>query len=128
MIVSHISVGISFRQCSKSLLQLKEMSGFGALGNISIGKVIQVVRYTCAFNYEIICKVLHHVWAFSIAMDAGTKGSVPYLDVCLRFSLPRKLFYIHIVALPMYWSHTGLNMFVFINRFLDALCEMGRRK
>ena len=128
MIVSHISVGISFLQCSKLLLQSKEFLGLGALGNISIGKVIQVVRYTCAFNYEIIRKVLHHVWAFSIAMDAGTKGSVPYLDVRLRLVLRGKLFNIHLVALPTYESHTGLNTFVLISRFLDALCENWKKK
>jgi hypothetical protein len=43
MIVSHISVGISLRQCSNLLLQSKEISGLGALENISIGKAIQVI-------------------------------------------------------------------------------------
>jgi hypothetical protein len=79
------------------------------------------------FNYEIICKVLHHVWALSIAMDAGTKGSVPYLDVSLRCILCGKLFNIHLVAFPMYERHTGLNTFVLISRFLDALCEKWKK-
>ena len=44
MIVPYFSVGISLRQCSKLLLLPKEISGLGALGNISVGKVIQVVQ------------------------------------------------------------------------------------
>jgi hypothetical protein len=100
----------------------------GALENRSIGKAIQVIWYTCAFNYEKICKVLHHAWAFSIAMDAGAKGSVPYLDVHWYFSLRGKLFNIHLVALPMYESHTGLNTFILISRFLNTLCENWKKK
>jgi hypothetical protein len=46
MIVSHILVGISFCQCSQLLLHSKEITGFGEIGNISVGKVIQVVQYT----------------------------------------------------------------------------------
>ena len=103
------------------MLVTKGTTGLGTLGNINIGKVIQTVRYTCAFNMEVIRSVLDHVWAFSIAMDGGTKSSVPYLDVRLRFVLQGKLFNIHLVALPMYESHTGENTFLLISKFLDAL-------
>ena len=77
---------------------------------------------------EVIRSVLDHVWAFSIAMDGGTKSSVPYLDVRLRFVLQGKLFNIHLVALPMYESHTGENTFLLISKFLDALCEKWKKK
>ena len=123
MIVKYISVGISFQQCTKLLVISKEISGLGTIGNIHIGKVIQVVQYTCAFNMEVIYNILNHVWAFSIAIDNGTKASVPYLDVRLRFVLKGKLYNIHLIALPMYKSHTGENSFLLISKFLDDLCE-----
>jgi hypothetical protein len=69
------SVGIFLCQCSQLLLHLKEIMGLGEIGNIIVGKVIQVVQYTCAFNFETIRNVLHHVWAFSIAMNGGTKDT-----------------------------------------------------
>ena len=125
MIVSYISIGISFCQCSKLLLHSKEISGLGALENISVWKVIKVVRYACAFKFEVICNVLDNVWAFSIAMDGGTKAIVPYLDVRLQLVLRGQLFNIHLVALPMYESQTGEIMFLLISKFLDALCENG---
>ena len=128
MIVSYISVGISFHQCSRLLQLSKEISGLGSLQIISIEKVIQVVRFACASDFEIIRSVLKHVWAFSIAMDGGTKVSVPYLDVCLRFILNGNLCNVHLVALPMYESHTGENTFLLITKFLDALCENWRKK
>ena len=121
IIVSYIAVGNSFRQCEKLMLVTKGTTGLGTLGNINIGKVIQTVRYTCAFNMEVIRSVLDHVWAFSISMDGGTKSSVPYLNVRLRFVLQGKLFNIHLGALPMFESHTGENTFLLISKFLDAL-------
>ena len=103
----YISVGISFRQCSQLLLHSKEITVLGAMGNTSIGKVMQVVRYTCAFNFKSIPSVLDHLWAFSIDMYAGTKVSFPYLDVRVRLVLRRQPFIIHFVALPMYETHKG---------------------
>jgi len=50
------------------------------------------------------------------------------LDVCLHLVLRGKLFNIRLVALPMYESHTVLNTFVLISRFLDALCENWKKK
>ena len=87
-----------------------------------------MVRYTCCSNYEIIRKILKHVWAFSIAMDAGTKASVSYLDVRLRITIEGKLYNLHLVALPMTESHTGENTFLLIAKFLDALCNNWKSK
>ena len=44
MIVSFVSVGVSFRQCDRLLLLIKETLGLGnVIGNISVGKIIQAV-------------------------------------------------------------------------------------
>jgi hypothetical protein len=128
MIVSCVGIGTSFKQCEKYLLNTKEKCGLGALGNVSMGKVIQVVRYTCALNYEIMREILANIWAFSIAVDGGTKASVPYLDVRMRVVVRRKLFNIHLVALPMYERHTGENMFILLEKFLNALCSGWKQK
>ena len=128
LIVSYVSVGVSFRQCARLLRETKETTGMGCIGNVSAGKVIQVVRSTCGFNFEIIKNVLHDVWAFSIAMDGGTKGTVPYLDVRLRFVVQGKLFNVHFIALPMHESHTGENTFLIISKFLDAMCDNWKKK
>ena len=128
MIVSYVGVGTSFRQCAELLLRTKEKSGLGALGNISMGKVIHVVRYTCALNYQIMREILSSSWAFSIAVDGGTKATVPYLDVRMRVFVRRQLFNVHLVALPMYERHTGENMFILLERFLHALCPEWKQK
>jgi hypothetical protein len=96
------------------------------IGNISVGKVIQVIRYTFAFNFETIQNVLDHVWAFYIAMDGGTKALVPYLDVQSWLVLRRQLFNIHLIVLSMYKSHTEENTFLHISKFLDV--QIGKIK
>ena len=128
LIVSYVSIGVSFRQCSRLLLSCKELANLSEVGNCNVAKVIQAVRFTCCQNYEVLCKILQHAWAFSIAMDAGTKASVPYLDVRVRATVDGSLYNLHLVALPMTESHTGENTFLLIEKFLDALCSNWRKK
>ena len=68
------------------------------------------------------------VWAYSIAIDGGTKGNVPYLDVRLRLVILGELHNLHLVALPMYESHTGENMFLLISKFMDGLSPNWKNK
>jgi len=119
---------MSFRQCAELLLRTEDKSTSGALGNISIGKVIHVVRYICALNHQIMREILASSWAFSIALDTGTKATIPYLDVRICVVVRRQLFNIHRVALPMYERYTGENMFILVERFLHVLCPEWKQK
>ena len=60
--------------------------------------------------------------AFAIALDGGNKASVPYLDIQIHFVLGHELFNVHLIACPMYESHTGYNMFDLTTKILDVLC------
>lgn len=128
LIVAYVAVGTSLRQASSLLLHTKEKTGLGYIGCTSIGKIIRAVRYVCALNFETMSNVLSAVWAFSIAVDGGTKSSVPYLDIRARFCIGPRLFNIHVVALPMYESHTGENMAAAIEKFFHALCPEWKDK
>ena len=68
------------------------------------------------------------MWAFSIAVDGGTKSSVPYLDIQARFCIGPRLFNVHVVALLMYESHSGENMATVIEKFYHALCPKWKSK
>ena len=128
LIVSQVSNGSTFRLCANVIQSTKEILDLAELGNICERKVIQAVRVTCAINFNVIRSLLDFIWAYSIAIDGGTKGSVPYLDIRLRFVFGGKLHNIHLVALPMHDSHTGENMFLLVSRFLDALNPNWRSK
>ena len=58
----------------------------------------------------------------------GNKASVPYLDFRLRFVLGFELFNMHLIACPMYESHTGDNMFALTGKILDVLCQNWKEK
>ena len=128
LIVSFVAVGVSFRQAENLLNEAKKQTGLGCIGSLSVGKVTNVVRLVCALNFQTMSCVMQSVWAFSIAVDGGTKCTVPYLDVRARFCVGRKLFNIHVVALPMYNSHTGQNMTDVIIKFFDAIAPDWKQK
>lgn len=121
LIVKYIRAGLSFRQCQVCLLQTKETTGLGEIGNVNMGKVIASCRYVCAMSFQIMSDVLHRVWAFSIAFDGGNKSNQSYLDVRIRFCLDAKIHNLHLVALPMHERHTGLYMFELLSSFLDSI-------
>ena len=74
-------MSMSFRQCSRALEEVKVKCGLGAIGCINREKILTCVHYVCAYNLQTIKTVLENVWAFSIAVDGGTKSTVPYLDL-----------------------------------------------
>lgn len=104
------------------------MTGLGKIGNISRRKVTMQVRIYCAESFQIIADALRFYWAFSIALDGGNKASVSYLDFRLRLVLGYELFNIHLIAAPMYASHTGDNMFALCSKILDVLCPNWKEK
>ena len=121
LIVKYIAAGLSFRQCYTVFMDTKETTNLGQIGSVNMAKVISYCRYTCAMAYQYIGDVLKSVWAFSIALDCGNKSRTSYLDVRVRFCIKEVLYNIHLVALPMFERHTGLNMFNIISEFFDGL-------
>ena len=60
--------------------------------------------------------------SFQLQLKGGTKSNVAYLDIRVHFCLGPKLFNVHVVALPMYESHSGKNTAAAIEKFFHALC------
>lgn len=127
-IIRTVGNGLSFRQTACVLEDIRDMTGLGKIGNISRRKVTMQVRIYCAESFQIIADALRFYWAFSIALDGGNKASVSYLDFRLRLVLGYELFNIHLIAAPMYASHTGDNMFALCSKILDVLCPNWKEK
>ena len=128
LVVKYIGAGLSFRQCSRVITDTKEATSLAQIGNINISKVITSTRYICAMAYQMISDTLGSLWAFSIALDGGTKSNVSYLDVRIRFSVQETIHNLHLVAIPMRESHTGDYMFRLVADFLNALCPSWKAK
>ena len=97
-------------------------------GFISCKKVTKFVCIHCALSLQIIKLALRAVWFFSIALNSGNKSSTSYLDVRLKFVLGDTLYNVHLLAIPMFESHTDLNMFNSLKKTMDALCVGWEKK
>ena len=119
-VIEMIACGLSFRQATNVIEKCKLLSNDTKFGSISRKKVSKYVRIHCAVALQIIKRGLNVVWSFSIALDGGNKAGTPYLDPRLQFVLGATLFNVHLLAIPMFESHTGLNMFNLLKKTMDA--------
>ncbi|KAI2498048.1 hypothetical protein MHU86_16421 [Fragilaria crotonensis] len=120
--IKMVSSGLSFRQVSKVMQDMKETLRLATLGSMSPQKVSSYVRIACAANLQTISAILKDSWAFSIALDGGNKSDTSYLDVRLRVvSNHGVLLNLHLLAIPMRERHTGEHMFELVSTALDNL-------
>jgi hypothetical protein len=126
LIIGFISGGASFRMACRFLLLTKEETGLASIGNISVRKVTSFVRFTCAINLQKISEMLASSWTFSIAMDMSTHLSTSYLDIRIRLFSGGAIQNLHLLAIPMFCSHTAEQIFVHATRALDVLCPQWR--
>ncbi len=108
--IKMIADGLSFRQTSRVMQDMKDTLGLSAIGCISPQKVSSFVRVVCAANLQTISSMLKQSWAFSIALDGGNKSDTSYLDVRIPVvSGSGILSNLHLMAMqhpnarPSYW-------------------------
>ena len=128
LLIKTIGNGLSFSQTMNVLQGFKEMTGMGKIGYVSRRKITLQVRIYCAESFQTIAEAMRCCWTFSIALDGGNKSSVSYLDFRIRFALGFELFNLHLIAVPMYESHSGDNMFSLTEQILNVLCPNWREK
>lgn len=121
-VIRMVGNGLSFRQTANVIQDCRDISNDSKFGCINHQKVSRLVRIFCGTALQSLKRALMCAWSFSIALDGGNKGGTPYLDVRVRFVLKATLFNVHLLAIPMYISHTGENMFQLTKRTLDVLC------
>ena len=120
--IKMVSNGLSFRQVSNVMEDMKETLRLATLRSMSPQKVSSYVRIACASNLQTIAAILKESWAFSIALDGGNKSDTSYLDVRIRVVSSRGvLLNLHLLAIPMRERHTGEHMFELVSTALDNL-------
>lgn len=125
--VDFLSVGLSFRQAARVLLQTKERSGLASIGSCSESTISKYARIACAVNLQKIYDLLDKAWTFSIALDMSTHMSTSYLDIRIRLHLNKHgILNVHILAVPVYERHTAEVIFDTSSKALDALCPSWR--
>ena len=126
IIVGYVGGGASFRMASRFLQLTKDLTGLASLGSASEGKVTSLIRFVCAINLQKITEMLDSSWTFSIAMDMSTHISTSYLDIRIRVFVGGKIHNLHLLAIPMFSSHTGEEIFLHAERALDVICPTWR--
>ena len=117
-----IAKGLSFCETTDVYEEYRDMTGMTSkMGNINRRKVTMLVQIFCAESLQRIAEAMKFCWAFAIAKDGGNKASVPYLDIQIHFVLGHELFNVHLIACPMYESHTGDNIVDLTTKILDVL-------
>src|SRR5579859_4851823 len=97
------------------------------IGSLTDTKAAGYARTVLAYSLHLIATILgpqknRSAWAFSLANDASTHYGRSYLDNCIRIHIDGKLHNFHLLAIPMYETHTGENMFHLVVRVLDIVC------
>jgi hypothetical protein len=123
-----VSLGLTFRQTSRVMHDMKETLGLTTLGSVSPQRVSSLIRIACASNLQTIGAMLRSAWAFSIALDGGNKRDTSYLDVRVRVCIEHKVFNLHLIAIPMRDRHTGENMINLVCTTLDNLAADWRKR
>ncbi len=120
----YMSYGTSFHMAS-------ELIGYtyDVLSNLSLracfcDEINNFVQIVYAINLQQIIDLLHHSWAFSLALNSTTHQSTSFLNLHFRVFIPNyhSIVNLHGCALPMFDHHTGDIMSMMVNKFLIVFC------
>jgi len=122
--VRYVSCGTSFRMASELIGYTYDVLGNPGLRVCSREEISNFVRTVCAVNLQRIAELLHHSWAFSIALDSATHQSTSFLNLRFRIFVPNyhSIVNLHGCTLPMFDRHTGDIMSTMVSKFLTVLC------
>lgn len=123
IVVGQVQHGLSFRSVVLSLRELRSSAALAFMGNISEEDVSMYVQALAAMSLQRISSCLsdRRCWAFSIAIDGATVISSSYFDMRVRFYNGNSICNQHVIAIPLFGSHTGENMFDVVSKVLYSL-------
>ena len=125
--IRYMGCGAAFRLASRLLQATQEQTGLSYLGGCSDIMASNYSRIACAVSLQILSDVMSQAWAFSIALDCSTHQGMSYLDVRSRVHIESSIQNFHLLAIPLFDRHTAANMFVVLEKFLDALLPNWRK-
>ncbi len=124
LIVGFIACGASFRMSSRLVCVTKTISHMSCFGGCSEGRAASYVRVVCAASLQKISELLRIQWAFSLALDVGSKQGISYLDLRVRFEHHGKLHNLHLIAIPLFDRKTAAIIFEASSKLLNVLAPM----
>ena len=119
--IRFVACGASFRMVSCLMDCTKVESGMSVFGGCSDVVASNYTCIVCAPSLQILSDIMQQTWAFTPAFDGTTHQGMSYLDVQTRFHINGSLLNFHLMAIPLFEQHTEENMFVVLEKLLDAV-------
>lgn len=127
LVCSMVARGASFRMVADFIAIFKNITGSHQVGNVNQARVISYVRSVCATNLQKLKNLLGCAWTFSVALDMSTHMSTSYLDIRIRVYAKGKIRNFHVLAVPMYGSHTAAAIYKTACKVFNVLCPSWQR-
>jgi hypothetical protein len=110
--IDYVACGLSFRQASNILTHTARRTGLHKLRGVREEDVARFVRAIVGINLDKIASFLrrNEPVAFTIAFEGATVEGKSFLDVRIRLCVRGEVENVHLVAIPLRASHTGLKM------------------
>jgi hypothetical protein len=108
--IDYISCGLYFRQASNILTYTASRTGLHMLRGVREDDVARFVRAVVGINMDKISSLQrsNEAWAFAIVLDGATVEGQFFLDVRVRICVRKEVENVHLVAIHLRASHTGL--------------------
>jgi hypothetical protein len=120
LVAQYLAAGLSFRQVSQVIMEMKEVLGIGSIGSCSVGIVSRYARFICALNLQCIAELLRQCWAFSVALDMATHMATSTCDVRIRICHKSTVHDFHLLSIRVHEWHTGETIYNTFAKAMDA--------
>lgn len=121
LLVGFVACGSSFRMAARLVNITKTVSHMSCFGGCNQARAASLIRVICAASLQKIAKLLRRQWAFSIALDVGSKQGSSYLDFRVRFEHQGKLHNVHLLAIPLFDRKSAETIFTAGSKLLDVI-------
>jgi hypothetical protein len=112
LVIDYVGAGLSFRQASHTLSSTADHIGLDKLKVVWENEVVKFVRAVVGVNLNALVDLLdsREGWAFSLAFEGAKIQEPSLLDVRVRLCLHGEIKNVHLHAISLRKSHTGLQM------------------
>lgn len=123
LFAGYLGAGLSFRQVTQVILDLKELLGNGSIGSISKGTVSHYALSICAKNLQSTVGLLRKFRKFSVAIDMATHMAIGYCNIRIRICHESAVHDLHLLTIHVHGRHVDKGIFSTFGKTMDALCS-----
>ena len=120
MLLGNVALGCTFRLAAKIVQHVRDETLLNVYSGCTDTLAANYARVACAASLQMIRDGLNQVTGFSLALDSSTLQGTSSLDVRARMAWAGELYNFHLIALPLYESHTSERLCDTLFEFLDA--------